>query len=149
MKYLAITAKSGTNYAGWFADPIIAIVTTDTREALPSKLAQVLASHLLENDTPAPKAQTLADVEPSSLEGSSEIETIWVEPEPISTVSLEIERAIKASGLNQSEVARRMGVSRSALSRLTNPFYKSHSWDSLQRVADALGMRLEAPKFVR
>ena len=58
-------------------------------------------------------------------------------------VSLEIEQALSAAGLSQAELARRIGSSRSAVSRLINPFYWGHSLDVLRRVADALNAQLQ------
>ncbi len=152
MKYLAIIAKveNSSNYAGWFADPITAFATGKTRIEVESKMPRILAAYLngMGDQAAPPSAQSLADADPESFEGAEDIKTLWVEPASISAVSLEIERAIKTSGLTQTEVARRSGMHRSAVARLVDPFYDKHSWDSLQRVATALEARLEPPRFV-
>ncbi len=64
---------------------------------------------------------------------------VYVEPHPVNPTSLELRRALKASGLTAREVAKRMGTTPSALSRLLDPFYFGHSLESLRRFAQALG----------
>jgi transcriptional regulator with XRE-family HTH domain len=64
-------------------------------------------------------------------------------------LSQEIRRAIQKSGLTLSEIARRMGTTESAVSRMASPRYRGHTVGSLERLAEALGARLEvrfAPK---
>ncbi len=63
-------------------------------------------------------------------------------PGTANPVSEELERAIRAAGLTQAEVARRMGVSTAAVSRLLNPSYNGHSISSLRKVAEVLGAEL-------
>ena len=58
-------------------------------------------------------------------------------------VSLSIASAVERSGLTKTEVARRLGVSLPVLSRWMNPRYSTHGVDSLRRIADVLGLRLE------
>jgi predicted XRE-type DNA-binding protein len=61
-------------------------------------------------------------------------------PNPI---SLEIARAIGESGLTHAEVAQRLGVSRPLVSRWTHPRYTGHTVETLERLAYALGKKLE------
>jgi antitoxin HicB len=151
MKYLAITAKvqNANNYVGWFADGFAGFATAKTREGVEAKLPLLLASYFADNDAPQPRARSLGDVDPELLEGTENVQTLEVEPAPINPVSLEIERALDSAGINQAELARRLGVSRASVSNLLDPFYFGHSMASLQRVADALGMRLDPPRFKR
>jgi transcriptional regulator with XRE-family HTH domain len=46
-------------------------------------------------------------------------------------------------GISQSELARRIGTTPSAICRLEDPDYEGHSLKTLQRVAAALGLGLE------
>lgn len=64
-------------------------------------------------------------------------------PAGINPVSLAVAEAIQTSGLAKAELARRMKVPDSAVSRLVRPRYAGHKVRSLVRVAEALGMRLE------
>lgn len=58
-------------------------------------------------------------------------------------VSLKLERLLQERGVTHAELARRLGVSRPAVSRLLNPNYDGHSVPSLRRIAEALGVQLE------
>ncbi|MGI8746863.1 MAG: helix-turn-helix transcriptional regulator [Deinococcus sp.] len=77
----------------------------------------------------------------AELDGTEEL--LFLPPAPMNPVSLEIEQALAAAGLTQAELARRLGTSRSAVSRLLNPFYWGHSLDILRRIAAALEANLE------
>lgn len=48
-----------------------------------------------------------------------------------------------AAGLSQAQLARRVGSTQSAISRLEDADYKVHSLSMLQRIATALQRRLE------
>ncbi len=54
-----------------------------------------------------------------------------------------IRRVRAQAGLNQLDLATRMGTSRSAIYRLEDPTYWGHSLPVLRRLAAAVGMRLE------
>lgn len=47
------------------------------------------------------------------------------------------------AGISQTELARRIGTTGSAISRLEDPDYEGHSLKTLQRIVSALGMGLE------
>ena len=151
MQYLAIIAKvsNADNYIGWFADNFAGFASAKTRVEVEKKLPRLLASYFSEQPTRNPIAQSIEDVNPEYLEGSEEIQTLQITSVNFSPVSLEVSRAIKAAGINQSELAKRLGVSRAAVSKLVNPLNRSHQMETLQRVADALGMHLEPPRFTR
>jgi ribosome-binding protein aMBF1 (putative translation factor) len=51
------------------------------------------------------------------------------------------------AGLTQAELARRVGTTQSAISRLEAADYEGHSLSMLQRIAEALHVRLEV-RFV-
>ena len=62
-------------------------------------------------------------------------------------VNAEIARKIYAlrtkAGLTQLELAKRVGTSKSAISRLEDADYEGHSLSMLRRIAEALDKRLE------
>lgn len=58
-------------------------------------------------------------------------------------VSLEIAAALKRAGLTQEQAAKKLGVSRSQVSRLVSPRYFGHNLLTLLGFAEMLGCRLE------
>lgn len=151
MRYLAITAKvkNANNYVGWFADDIAAVATAKTRAGVKAKLPDLLAVHVANNPDSAPVIQALEEVPVEELEGSIEIQTVWVEPSQTDPIGVEIERALKEAGVTQAELGKRLGASQGVVSRWINSSGRSIQLDTLQRIADALGMRLEPPRFVK
>ena len=63
-------------------------------------------------------------------------------------VAREIRELRKAHGLTQRELAKRVGTSPSVISRLENAGYEGHSLAMLQRIATAVGKRVEI-RFVK
>jgi ribosome-binding protein aMBF1 (putative translation factor) len=49
----------------------------------------------------------------------------------------------KEAGLSQKELAERVGTTQSVISRLEDAEYSGHSLEMLQRIAEALGRRIE------
>lgn len=141
--YLTIISSGERNWNALVPE-LHCVVTAPTREDL-LKLARESISVALE-DVPvsAPRIVSLSQLSlglRADLDGSEEI--LFLEPAPMNPVSLEIEQALSKAGLSQAELARRIGSSRSAVSRLTNPFYWGHSLDVLRRVAEALNSELQ------
>ena len=64
-------------------------------------------------------------------------------PDSPSAVSLKLEQLLRQQGITHAELARRLGVSRPAVSRMLSPSYDGHSVPSLRRIADALGLELK------
>lgn len=58
-------------------------------------------------------------------------------------VSEMIYEARNAAGLTQAALARRVGTTQSVISRLEDADYEGHSLTMLQRIAEALHVRLE------
>lgn len=58
-------------------------------------------------------------------------------------VSLELAAALKRAGLTHNEAAKKLGVSRSQVSRLVSPRYYGHNLLTLLGLAEMLGCRLE------
>ncbi|MFC6592390.1 type II toxin-antitoxin system HicB family antitoxin [Deinococcus lacus] len=144
MKYLAIITQTATGFSGTVHDlPVMA--TAKTLEALEQDLSEGLALWLDEATPPTKIAQKLSDLPAdiqAAYEGQSPTELL-IEPAPMNPVSLEVERAIEASGLSYRELARRMGTGHASLSRLANPFYWGHSLPMLRRLAEELGLHIE------
>lgn len=144
MKYPFIIQKTDRNYAAAAAQfPTLA--THEDRAELERLMAEQLALALLayEDDgtsTPAPLGE--AEIDLSDYEGEP-LEIAWVEPATVNPVSLEIERVIRAAGLSEAEVARRMGTSRAAMTRITDPFYWGHTLATLNNLALTLDRTLE------
>ena len=60
-----------------------------------------------------------------------------------SQIGAMIYRARKAAKLTQTELAKRIGTTQAVISRLESADYEGHSLGMLQRVAEALGQKLE------
>ena len=103
--------------------------------ALSEGLAYYLA-HLEVEGKPLPRP-------PEEAEDEEGLELLYLKPAPVNPVSLEIERLMKRRGLTRSELARRLGVSPSAVTRILDPLYFGHSLATLRRVAEALDSELE------
>lgn len=145
MKYLYVIERAHNNYAGFFPD-LPGVATAKTKPLLQERMSEVLALTLLDyaEQGTSPLAPTpLKRLDVSEYEPEEPFELAEVEAATFNPVSLEIERATKRAGITQAELARRMGVPRSVVSRLVNPFYFRHSLASLKRIAQALGKRLE------
>ncbi len=136
-------AKQGT-YAGFAVDmPVYAwgkASRAEVRESLARGLSLFLAELEARGQAVPMPTEDLARVD---LTGLCQAEVVWLEPAPMNPVSLELEQALRARGLSQRELARRMGTTPSAVHRLLDPFYFGHSLESLRRVAEALGVGLE------
>jgi DNA-binding Xre family transcriptional regulator len=152
MKYLAISAKvvDADNYVAWFADPLPATATGATRaEALKKLQDMITDAYFCTKATVTPQAQSLDDVESETLEGSEEIETAWLELGYINPVAYTLWEAMNQAQISPSELGRRMNITRAAAHKLLDPNRSSpYSLDTLERIAAALGMQLEPPRFI-
>lgn len=82
----------------------------------------------------------------SSFESFLEAEGIRDEVEGVAqkrVFAWQIQQAMKASGITQSELAERMRTSRSQVARLLDPDNTSVQLDTLQRAAHAVGRELK------
>lgn len=66
-------------------------------------------------------------------------EVTYVGVAPLSAFAMAIEKALQEEGISQAEVARRMQVSASVVSRITDPVYLGRTSRTLRAVADVLG----------
>ncbi len=149
MSYPFIVERSDEGYAASAAQfPTLA--ASKNRDELGRLMAEQLALVLQdyrERSEKPPEANALEEIDTSDYEEGT-YEIILVEPAELSPISLSIEEAIEGQGLSRAELARRMNVPASVVSRLTNPFYWGHSAKSLREVAAALNAELEV-RFVQ
>jgi transcriptional regulator with XRE-family HTH domain/predicted RNase H-like HicB family nuclease len=152
MKYLVISgqAQNADNYVAWFADPLPAVATGKTREAAIAKLqAMHTDAYFGTKGQVLPKAQSLEDVNPEEYEEIDDVQVSWLELGYINPMAYTLWEAMNVARCGPAELARRMGISRAAGYKLLDPNRASpYSLDTLERIAQALGMQLEPPKFV-
>jgi antitoxin HicB len=150
-QYLCLIEKNKKGnrvyFSGFCYDIPVFVVSKPNRDAVLESLREGLALallHLEEEEKPIPKPKAK-----ESKKQSLSDEFIWLEPAPVNPVSLEVESYIKSLGISQAEAARRIGTSRAALNRLTNPFYWGHNVSSLRQLTQTLGgtveIRLHSP----
>lgn len=139
-KYPYIVEKAPRNYSAFFPD-VPGVATGKTKSELVERMSEVLALTLLDyaERGEAPPAPTPLDrLDVSEYEPEEPYEILYVEPATVSEVSLELQKALDAAGISQSELARRLGKDRATVSRLVNPFYFGHTVSTLKEVARAL-----------
>lgn len=137
--------RTGTGFSAG-ALQFAAAATAPTREALLARLAELVALHLAaarvaEVDAAPPLDPTRLDLTHYEAEGLAP-DVVYVAPAAISEPSVAIARALRADGVSQAELARRMAIPRSVVTRLTDPLYFGHTTRTLRRVAEALGRHL-------
>ena len=142
MKYPFVIEPAKRNLAA-SAVQFATLATADSRTKLGRLMAEQLAlelhSYAERNETP-PAPLNDIDIDLSNYEAGSMV--VYVEPAPLNPVSLTLAAELERLGVKPSELARRLGTSRSVVSRLTNPFYWGHSVKTLNRVAEVLGTEL-------
>jgi antitoxin HicB len=123
------------------------MANAETRDEAIAQAKESLAIYLREMNNPAPRFTKLADVPKTVLANllapPSKPEGLMVEPAPMNPVSLEIERILERSDQSLRSLAKTIGTSPAALTRLKDPFYWGHSVRSLRDVALACGQQLE------
>ena len=130
-------------FAGFCEEAPVFVAGKPSREAALEALQEGLAYYLAHLET---EGRALPRP-PKSAPRKEGLELVWLSPAPVNPVSLEIERLMKKRGLSRSELARRLGVAPSAVTRLLDPLYFGHSLKTLRRVAEALECGLEV-RFV-
>lgn len=119
-------------------------ITAPTREELLQRIAEDVALRLfyaaLDGETvPPPFPRSRAEDAVAAMRAAgADAELVCVPPARLSAHAAAIVRAMHEHGVSKADLARRMGVPRSVVSRLTNLLYFKHSADSLRRAADAL-----------
>jgi len=144
--YLGFIEHDGDAWGG-FIPELNATVTGKDRQQVLDRLAQSLTFTLLalkEEGAPIPEARfkTLADLDTEDQETAAGMEAVVIAPSTVSSISVAIARAIERSGLTRSEVARRMGTSPAAITRITDLFYFDHSMNTLRQLSKALDLPL-------
>ncbi len=147
MNYLALIEQDGAAWGGMIPELRVTVVGKSRDEVL-RLLSEGIAFAMygLQEDglpVPLPQLRALAELPAEDQEDYSGMEVVRVDGAPINPVSVEVDRAIRASGLSDREVARRMEASASSVGRLRDLFYWGHSLSSLTRLAQALGRQLE------
>jgi len=122
-------------------------ITAPTREDLMRRITEDVALRLFYaaldgDDIPRPLSHSEAEYRRHEAEevdtDGPRIELAYVGPARLSAHAAAILRCMRAQGLSKTDLARRMGVPRSVVSRLTNLLYIKHSTESLRRAATAL-----------
>ncbi|OGM20133.1 hypothetical protein A2714_01070 [Candidatus Woesebacteria bacterium RIFCSPHIGHO2_01_FULL_38_9] len=74
-----------------------------------------------------------------------EFKKAWGEPtgDVYLDTAFEIIKARTENKLSQSQLAKKVGTSQQAIARLESPSYKGRSLSTLEKVAEALGKKLE------
>lgn len=67
----------------------------------------------------------------------------WEDLEPEFQVLKAMIKAREKTGISQAELARRVGTKQSVISRLERGAFSKATLETIKKVADALGMRLE------
>ena len=142
--YLIVIEKAAGNYSAYVPDvPGVAATgksVEETRDHMAEALAVQLNGMREDGDAlPVPVLKSADEVE-DLAPGDA---VAFVQPAPMNPVSLEVERVLREARLTQSELARRLGTSRAAVSRLADPFYWGHSLATLRRLAEVLGLEVE------
>ena len=140
--FLEREAESNT-YAGFCEGAPVFVAGKPSREAAIQALQEGLAYYLAHLET---EGRALPRP-PQKAEAEEGLELVWIAPAPVNPVSLEIERLMRKKGVSRSELARRLGVAPSAVTRWLDPLYFGHSLKTLKRIAEALESGLEV-RFV-
>lgn len=149
MRYLAIIAKDQDQYVGFFADPLPAIAAGTREEVLEQLPEMLLEVKMGTHRHVQPKAQTLADADPMAIEDYESLETTWIECGQINPTAQTIYDAMIGAKVRPAELARRMGITRAAVGKLIDPSRtSSYTLETLERIAEALEMQLEPPRFI-
>jgi len=123
-----------------------AALTAPTREELDQAMAEQVALYLHDSElehrrpeAPKPEAELALD---AYRDSGQAFEVVYVEAAPLSTFAIAIEKALQEDGISQAELARRMHVPASVISRITDPLYFGHTSKTMRAVAEALGREI-------
>lgn len=136
--YIEHDPESGT-YGGFCVDLPVFVAgkasVEEARKALEEGVAYYLA-HLEVEERPFPRPG--ATPPPDLEEGREHLIPVEIRPSPVNPVSLAIEKALRRKGLKRKDLAERMGVPPSVVTRILDPLYFGHTLSTLRRVAEAL-----------
>jgi hypothetical protein len=143
--YLAVIGDVGPNWIGWVVDLGTSVVVTgQTADEVTQALAEALTELSLYGDKPLPPAMA-KEVPTDAAALTADLtkpETRWVVPAPANPLSVSLHHAVIASGLTMTELAKLCGTSRSALNRLTDPFYWAHNMIGVYTLCKVLGVKV-------
>lgn len=147
MPYLIVLEPGPNNWSAYAPDLPGVIAAGKDEKTTERLMREALALHLYEmaqdND---PILEQTSTPEHYPDRESSDVPRM-VEPAPLNPVSLEVERALRATGKSLRQLSQEIGIAQPTLSRLQNPFYWGHSLASLRQLAAALGVNLQV-KFL-
>lgn len=147
-KYLTIIEGNPSDGYSAHVPELNVIASADTLEEIRDLISEGIALYLdAAPDAPKPRARTLDDLKIDLTEFENPTGEL-IAPAIMNPVSLEIDRAIQTRNISRRELARRLEVGNAAVQRMIDPFYWGHSMAVLRRVAAALEMHLEPPKFI-
>lgn len=144
--YPVVIERAGANLSAYLPDLPGLVATGDDREGVIAAVRSALLLHLRalrEAGEGVPEPSSPQSLGRAARDLESEGELVWLPPATPDPVSRAVAEAVRASGLSQTEVARRMGTSRSTVNRLMSPVYHGHCLQTLRRVGEAVGMRVE------
>lgn len=141
-QYLGLYIHDGDAHGGLIPE-LRVTVTGKNREQVRQRLQQGAALSLLEydrQDLPRPEGQyrSADDLPAEILADFPNPDTELIEPADVNAYSLHIEQLVEASGLSDSEIARRMGTSPAAVGRLQDPFYFGQTLATVEKLQRAL-----------
>jgi hypothetical protein len=123
-----------------------ATITASSKQKLIEQLSKVVALHVAQarvtqTALEPPRPVDELDLDDYRAEGLDP-EIVYVRPSSVNDVSVAIARALHEDAVTPADLARRLGVARSVVSRLVDPLYFGHSTRTLRGVARALDRRL-------
>lgn len=148
-EFLSLVVKNGDGYSGLVPE-LDVMAVGDTEEAVKKLLSEGIALKLAEDSEITPSARKLADL-PEEVQAdyaNFDLTEVLLKPAEMNPTSRQIEQAIKASGLSEREIARRMGTGHAAIHRLTDPFYWGQTVKTLRSLGAILNLSLDM-QFVK
>lgn len=146
MDYLGLLSSENGRWFGSLPD--LGVRTSgkteeDTVHRLEIAAGDALTELLAEGQIPPrPRFLTKEDFDENDFPLQGEAAVHWIIPRMPNPVSLSIKQAIERSGKTATEIARLMGTSSAAITRMTDPDYDSHSLLSLRKLAQVLNVPL-------
>jgi ribosome-binding protein aMBF1 (putative translation factor) len=95
-----------------------------------------------------PKKKTYSDTLLDKLMENPEFRDEYHRTQPFAEIAMEVVRVRSEAGLSQTELARKIGTSQSAIARIECLDYGKVNIQTLQKIADALGLKLQV-QFMR
>lgn len=121
--YLIVLEAGADNWSAYAPDVPGVVATGKTEADTERRMREALALHLYElsqDGDERPAAISTPGAYPDA--GPGEVARM-VEPAALNSVSLEVERALRATGKPLRQLAQETGMAQPTLSRLQNPFY--------------------------